>query len=743
MIFVHILTLGCSAAVMGAFAQHYLVDLGYAPTFALSLYLAVAIAAVYAAIQLAYMALLRAYKPTTAGTMYFCESLSHVCAAVLLAPLMAYDIPWPAALEEFEPLVLLAIFAAGHAFFKLASLYAAVTGAPAPRWPALVWTGAAGAAALTALVCGEQWRGGLETVRPRAEAEPRRIELADAYAEAFPLREGAVFEMPLEPVPRRCLIMAWAPRSSPEGEMVTETIHAELTFHGNRNRRVAVAPSLDSDGWARVLVENEDIPENAERVSISWNRDPLSRWQRRLPVQPVRTSLDEVWLSGPRVYRQQTGEPLPNVVLLAVDGLPAGRVSNHGWGRRTTPVMDSLAGEGHNFDRAYTPLQESLGAVATMLTGLPPLTHGYMGEHRPSYPDGLPTVQHAAQSGGYATAAFTEARNNMPELEEGPLVGGFEYVDPTWSPLPERELDDPELAQEEGEEAEDVERPDPAEYGSSRTLRRMAAWIEGHHRVPFFAFGRLSVLGDPIPEGGTNEVFYPVNGAPNPSQRYDSALRDLDGAIQNIVHALRANGILNHTYIVIASTHGQLLHQEPTEGGGVLSEPTSRIPLVIHIPGMEGERREELATSANLAATLLDLADWEHEGAGPVDLAEANSAEGGNPVADAAVSLLAPRPELLPVTVAGNPLRGALRSDRWRYVWQSEWRTFEEPFEPHEGRTIGLYDSYITQADVWRRDRHWPYPEVTAEHRTRLIETLDAQYQQGVTLRRMLEEEGE
>ncbi len=740
MIFIHILTLGFSSAVMGAFAQHYLVELGYAPTFELSLYLAVAAAALYAAIQLAYKALLRAYKPTTAGTMYFCESLSHLCVVILLVPLMEYDIAWPAALEPFEPLVLLGLFAAGHAFFKLASLYAAVTGAPAPRWPFLVWTSAAGAAALTALVCGVQWRGGLETVRPRAEAEPRRIELADAYAEAFPLREGAVFEMPLESVPQRCLTMAWAPRPAPEGEMVTETIHAELTFHGNRRRRMVVTPGLDSDGWARVLVENEDIPENAERVTISWNREPLSRWQRMLPVHPVRTSLNEVWLSNPRVYRQQTEEPLPNVVLLTVDGLPAGRVSNHGWGRRTTPVIDGLAGEGYNFDRAYTPIQEPLGAVATMLTGLPPLTHGYMGEHRPSLSGGVPTVQHAAQSAGYATAAFTEARNNMPELEEGPLVGGFEYVDPTWSPLPQRELNDPEFAQEEDEEAEAIERPDPAEYGSSRTLRRMASWIDGHHRVPFFAFGRLSVLDDPIPEGGTNGIFYPASGNPNPSQRYDSALRDLDGAIRNIVHALRANGILNHTYIVIASTHGQLLHQEPTEGGGVLSEPTSRIPLVIHIPGMEGERREELASSANLAATLLDLADWEYESAGPVELAQANPGEGANPVAEAAVSLLAPRLDLQPVTVAGNPLRGALRSDRWRYVWQSEWRTFEEPFEPHDGRTIGLYDSHITQADVWRRDRHWPFPEVTTDHRTRLIETLHAQYQQGVTLRRMLEE---
>jgi arylsulfatase A-like enzyme len=106
--------------------------------------------------------------------------------------------------------------------------------------------------------------------------------------------------------------------------------------------------------------------------------------------------------SGPDIA---AGSPLkPDVVLVSIDTLRADHLSSYGYGRATSPFLDSLAANGTRFDHARSNSPWTLPAHVTMLTGQLSVTHQITDDHLSVDPM-VRVLPEAMAEAGYATGA--------------------------------------------------------------------------------------------------------------------------------------------------------------------------------------------------------------------------------------------------------------------------------------------------------------------------------------------------
>ena len=100
----------------------------------------------------------------------------------------------------------------------------------------------------------------------------------------------------------------------------------------------------------------------------------------------------------------------PNVVVVMVDTLRFDAVKAFG-GKHETPIFDGLVNAGVRFDQAYSPASWTVPAVASLLLGMYPQTHGlYKGAvvgrdvvNQQRIPESYDTLAEVFQQGGYET----------------------------------------------------------------------------------------------------------------------------------------------------------------------------------------------------------------------------------------------------------------------------------------------------------------------------------------------------
>lgn len=96
----------------------------------------------------------------------------------------------------------------------------------------------------------------------------------------------------------------------------------------------------------------------------------------------------------------------PNVLLIVLDALRADHISAHGYGRKTSPTLDELAGDGVLFERAISASAWTLPSHASILTGRYPHEHG--ADYRTRKYDGrFPTLAEVLRDRGYRTGGFS------------------------------------------------------------------------------------------------------------------------------------------------------------------------------------------------------------------------------------------------------------------------------------------------------------------------------------------------
>ncbi len=276
----------------------------------------------------------------------------------------------------------------------------------------------------------------------------------------------------------------------------------------------------------------------------------------------------------------------PNVVLITIDTIRADHLGCYGYAGVKTPVLDALAGEGVQFDYAFSPVPLTLPAHCSILTGTYPIYHGVRDNSGFFLaPDHL-TLAEVLRGSGYGTAAFVGAF--VVDSKFG-LGQGFDYY-----------FDDFDLSKFENISPGYIQRT------GDEVVKETIRWLESHrakHGGPFFVWTHLYDPHDPY----TPPEPYRSSYRENP---YDGEIAFTDRNVGTLISWLRANDLYSDAIIVVAGDHGESLGEHgESKHGFFIYNATLHVPLILKFPRGQhaGRRIAESVSLVDVFPTILQI----------------------------------------------------------------------------------------------------------------------------------------
>lgn len=345
------------------------------------------------------------------------------------------------------------------------------------------------------------------------------------------------------------------------------------------------------------------------------------------------------------------GRKQPNFLILFTDQQRYDTIGAAGYSHMKTPNLDRLATQGCLFRNAYSPNPVCVPARYCLLTGTTGRYHGFH-DNGGSYikDDGLPTIPRVLSDNGYFTAAIgkmhfrpTRRHNGFLEMhlmEEIPHhleddayaqylrqqgygdirclhgVRPFIYHYPQQSLMPEEHHGSAWVA---GRTIEVMER------NKDRPFFIMSGWIKPHPpwNIPegWQGLYRNSDLPEPIPI--SREAPYSEGESPwfgdhdSPEEKraireaYFTSISMLDHYIGQILDYLEQNQLLDNTFIIFTSDHGEMLQDKGLYQKAVPFESASHIPFIIRYPDLlkPGSEDKRFVDLMDIFPTILDVAN--------------------------------------------------------------------------------------------------------------------------------------
>jgi len=316
----------------------------------------------------------------------------------------------------------------------------------------------------------------------------------------------------------------------------------------------------------------------------------------------------------------------PNVVIVMTDQQQARPARREGFALDTTPFLDSLAGRGVWFDKAYTTSPLCAPARVSLLTGRYPGAHGVRANPTlrsgPRYERDIVDVLAAA---GYATAMVGKNHSHLtPERMDhwynlGHAAGyGNDEIDRT---APEKAFDKWIRDLRHGV----ADRPSPGGVecqGPYRAVSDAIEWVRQVKERPFFLWLTFAEPHNPFQVPEPYFSMFPIDELPpvwagkealdargfkwqfigqlgrRGLPRYDELLprmranyygmlRLIDEEVKRFTEALAAEGVLGETLIFFVSDHGDFVGDYGLmRKGPEMPEDLMRIPFLAAGPGV-------------------------------------------------------------------------------------------------------------------------------------------------------------
>jgi arylsulfatase A-like enzyme len=364
------------------------------------------------------------------------------------------------------------------------------------------------------------------------------------------------------------------------------------------------------------------------------------------------------WLRDRWRQARADARPLPppgsaNVLLIVLDTVAAGHLSLYGYDRPTSPTLSELAQRGIRFDSAMAPSSWTLPSHATMFTGRwhHELSVGWL----TPLDETRPTLAEFLGAQGYATAGFV-ANSRYCGSDSG-LGRGFTTYQDYFYPeltaaktavLVERALSGIDLFVNLRRDWLKGARLQPAvahlwrlflnnRKGDAVVNREFLDWLSQRTQPerPFLAFlnyvdahapyrlppGRLHRFGvDPT---GTHrdillEYWWSVDKTrvsredlEFAADAYDDCIADLDEQLGILYDELSKRGVLERTWLVITSDHGESFgeHAGVFCHGSSLYQTELHVPLLIIPPGGRAAEQvvRETVSLRDVAATIVHM----------------------------------------------------------------------------------------------------------------------------------------
>lgn len=304
-----------------------------------------------------------------------------------------------------------------------------------------------------------------------------------------------------------------------------------------------------------------------------------------------------------------TGEPFEHIIIIVLDSLRADHLGAYGYERNTSPFIDSLAGEGVLFERAFSHSAFTRESVSALFQGQfpsrSPWSTGWFARPDPSL-KGLPEIFRDA---GYVTGLFTTMlaidafHHNFDEAEKLVAEWGLSLQAPL---LTKRALEFMKKHQDR------------------RTLMYLhfldphAPYAPPDEHYLRFAPKRFDSPLHELREVRPNipELVAEGFGPGDPRfedmvLRYDAEIAFVDDHLKVFFAELHAMGILDKTLVVFTSDHGEeFLDHGFVEHAWYLYPETLHVPLIFWRPGFLNAQRVETRVSlVDLLPTLLALSE--------------------------------------------------------------------------------------------------------------------------------------
>ena len=339
----------------------------------------------------------------------------------------------------------------------------------------------------------------------------------------------------------------------------------------------------------------------------------------------------------------------PNVLFVVADTLRADHLSTYGYGWKTSPRLDELASRGVTFLDCTAQASWTMPSMISLMTGQPIFSTLYR------IPGEFPVLAERFEEAGYRTGAFV---GNSLLSEEAGFQRGIDrwavrqHGGPKWR---DGELETRALAflDDQGGGAADGPAGDPRGDAVGGDERPWFLWLQSMithapydppripwRRRPGEVFteaeqaGIRDVLGD-VDDAQRKTLAGQISDLSAMVDKYDGEVLALDALIGRLVDALDERGLLDSTYIVLVSDHGETLFSrrqittrfeqlrkwrehrgEPLtlveylkmEHDGTVYEELVRTPFVLAGPGLPAGRREQaLVANIDVGPTLLGL----------------------------------------------------------------------------------------------------------------------------------------
>ncbi len=421
---------------------------------------------------------------------------------------------------------------------------------------------------------------------------------------------------------------------------------------------VVAFPRIYSLAWLVVaLAMAVKIAPLVERRSRGFRRVVAITFPAALAIVAILGA--SLWMSDRIKQRQETARPLPppgsrNVLLITMDTVAAGHLGLHGYHRATSPTLVELAERGIKFDSARSVTSWTLPSHASMFTGrwYHELSVGWLTPLDRTYP----TLAEFLGDRGYATSGIIA--NTYYCATDSGLSRGFtryqDYIFPELTALKTTAMVSRALG---GFEAivyftedwldftglfgyvERVWRSLDSDRKRATTVNlELLSWLTNRAQPerPFFAFlnyydahypyqlptGRIHRFGvEPSDKHqrfliqqwrDVDKTTLSPEGVAFAADAYDDCIADLDEQIGALIDGLEQRGVLEHTWLIVTSDHGESFgeHARVFGHGTSLYETEVHVPLLIVPPAGTALPRvvKEAVSLRDLAATIVDVA---------------------------------------------------------------------------------------------------------------------------------------
>ena len=356
----------------------------------------------------------------------------------------------------------------------------------------------------------------------------------------------------------------------------------------------------------------------------------------------------------------------PNVLLISIDTLRADYATSYGFPRETTPNIDAIARAGVLFKHVISPVPTTLPAHSSMLTGTIPPVHGMHDNLSYRLDDANVTLAEMLGERGYTTGAIVSSFVLDSKFN---LSQGFDTDDDRF----EEEHKILLLGERKGDE----------------TTRLARQWLEDHRDENFFLFLHYY---DPHHDYDPPEPF----ASRFADDLYAGEIAFVDHGVGQVVDKLEELGLIDSTWIVLTSDHGEMLGEHgERDHGYFIYQSALEVPLIIRPPGLTEPRQvDQTVGLIDIVPTLAGILGLDPPPAAQGD--DLSPLLSGEPVSGKAKEFYAQ--SLTPTRFYDTSSLYGLVTSKWKYIQSTRPELYDLESDPDEERNLVQEETELAEA---------------------------------------------